>query len=87
MFVKLLRVTTVFYHRGDKKKQTKTKQMFYELLEVGFVRITEHTVSDLDSICTVKTRKGQSLSVGLSVAFSIVSEFTDPELINNNQAN
>lgn len=72
---------------GGKKKQTKTKQMFYELLEVGFVRITEHMVSDLDSICTIKARKGQSLCVGLSVAFSIVFEFTDPELINNNQAN
>lgn len=78
---------TLFYHRGEKKTQTKTKQMFYELLEGGVVRITEHAVSDLDNICTIKTRKGQSLCVGLSVVFSIVFEFTDPELINDNQEN
>lgn len=84
MFVKLLRVTTLFYHRG-KKNQTKTKQMFYELLEVSVVRITEHTVSDLDGISTIKIRKGQGLSVGLSVAFTNASGFTDPQLINKNQ--
>lgn len=32
--------------------------MFYELLEAGFVRITECTVSDLDSISTIEIREG-----------------------------
>lgn len=61
--------------------------MFYELLEVSFVTITEHMVSDLDSISTIKMRKGQSLPVGVSVAFTNVSEFADPKLINGNQMN
>lgn len=69
------------------KNETKTKQMFYELLEVSIVRITEHMVSDLDSISTVKIRKGESLSAGLSMAFTNASEFADPELINANQVN
>lgn len=43
---------------GKKKQQTKTQQMFYELLEAGFVRITECTVSDLDSISTIEIREG-----------------------------
>lgn len=68
---------------SGEKNQTKTKQMFYELLEVGFVRITEHMVSDSDSICTIKIRRGQSLCV----AFTIVFDFTDPELIHDNQMN
>lgn len=32
--------------------------MFYELLEVGFVRITEYTVSDPDRISAIEVRKG-----------------------------
>lgn len=32
--------------------------MFYELLEFGFVRMTEYMVSDLNSIATIELRKG-----------------------------
>lgn len=66
----------------------KTKQMSYELPEVGFVRITEYMVSDSGSVSTTEIRKGESLSVGLSVAISFkLSEFTNAELINGNQVN
>ena len=72
----------------EKEKQVKIKQMFYELLEVGFVRITGNMVSDSDSISATELRKGRAcLWASLWPFFPICLKFTDAELINRSHVN
>lgn len=68
---------------GKKKKtQTKAKQMFYELLEAGFVTVTGYLSLAWTVPPQLKYKKGLSMA-----SSSRLSEFTDAELINEKQMN